>query len=126
MLRSISVQLRQTSTLKKLCVKSSTTKTETSLDEKEEVEVPIRGDYGLKRNTTNTLLRYYTHFTCFQVPSIVIAAMTLLVKLLHRNNFCSLFSLFHLVVVVAQGSAQLVVVHVGLVLAQSPQLGHFL
>ena len=32
----------------------------------------------------------------------------------------------YLVVVVAQGSAQLVIVHVGLVLAQPPQLGHFL
>ena len=32
----------------------------------------------------------------------------------------------HLVVVVAQGAAQLVVVHVGLVLAQPPQLGHLL
>lgn len=35
-------------------------------------------------------------------------------------------SLIHLVIVVTQGSAQLVVVHVGLVLSQPPQLGHFL
>ena len=32
----------------------------------------------------------------------------------------------YFVVVVAQGSAQLVVVHVGLVLAQPPELGHLL
>lgn len=31
-----------------------------------------------------------------------------------------------LVIVVAQCSAQLVIVHVGLVLAQAPELGHFL
>lgn len=31
----------------------------------------------------------------------------------------------YLVVVVAQGSAQLVVIHVGFVLAESPQFGHF-
>lgn len=32
----------------------------------------------------------------------------------------------YFVIVVAQGSAQLVIVHVGLVLAQPPELGHFL
>ena len=47
---------------------------------------------------------------------------------LHRGSSCTLatVSLNHLVIVVAQGSAQLVVVHVGLVLAQPPQLRHFL
>lgn len=32
----------------------------------------------------------------------------------------------YFVIVVAQGSAQLVIVHVGLVLAQPPELGHLL
>lgn len=32
----------------------------------------------------------------------------------------------YFVIVVAQGSAQLVIVHIGLVLAQPPELGHFL
>lgn len=31
----------------------------------------------------------------------------------------------YFVIVVAQGSAQLVIVHIGLVLAQPPELGHF-
>lgn len=74
------------------------------LDEKEEVEVSIRGDCGFKaknKDWNGATLRSHNP----QVRSVNTAAV--------QNDKVAA----HLVIIVAQRSAQLVVVHVGLVLA---------